>query len=109
MALFKKTPQKKKDAAMEYSEIDQDIPKPPAAMAEPPVCDCQECQKIRKVLENQQTIVANQQVILNSIEAVGQLIVKLAGEAPAEEPEPTQEEIEAAIKAARAAKKTGGK
>lgn len=106
MALFKKGPKKKEEPVVAYSEVDQGAPEPPKG--DEKACDCPECMKLAKVLSNQQTIVANQQVILNSIEAVGQLIVKLADAAPEEEPEPTEEEIQAAIKAARAAKKAGG-
>jgi len=103
MALFGKGAKKKPEAVIGYSDVEQGAKA--QAEIEKKVCDCEECVKLSKVLENQQTIVANQQVILNGIEAVAQLIVKLAGEAQEEDEEPTEEEIQAAILAAKAQKK----
>lgn len=100
MALFKN--KKKAEPVVEYSEIEQGAP-PLPALPESPMDVL--TAKIEKVLENQKTIVGNQQVILDAVEKVGQLMISLAEEAPAPEAEPTQEEIQAAILAARAAKK----
>ena len=107
MALFKKGVKKKPEPVMAYSEIEQGAaPLPVLPKAE---CACEECVKLKKVLENQQTIVLNQQVILNSVESLAKLVVSLAEDAPVPEEEPTDEEIQAAILAARAAKKGAGR
>jgi len=74
------------------------LPEPPI----PPVGD-----QLRKVLENQAILAQNQQLILNGIGSTQALIKSLA---TSEEPEDdlSEEELEAAIKEARA-KKKGGK
>lgn len=100
MAFLKRGMKKKPEPVVEYSEVDQGAAKLPEL---PPSPIEAVAQQAAKVLENQQTIVANQQVILTAIEATQQLILKLSGEAPEEEP--TEEEIQAAIIAARAQKR----
>lgn len=100
MALFKN--KKKAEPVVAYSEVEQGaapLPELPESPMEILIA------KVEKVLENQKVIVANQQVIFDAVTKVGQLMIDLAEDAPVPEAEPTQEEVEAAIKAARAEKR----
>lgn len=103
MGIFKKKAKPKPEQVIAYSEVEQGIVEP----TEPADPFVELSEKIAKVLSNQATIVQNQQVILDSITATQQLILRFAGE-DEPEPEPSEEEIQAAIAEARA-KKKGGK
>lgn len=102
MGLFQKT--KKTEAVTNYSPPDQ-APPPPAPKKGD---ECKAEEQLERVLQNQVTIVANQQTILDSITNTQQLIVKLAsGESdPEPEPEPpTEEEMKEALRMLREAHK----
>lgn len=102
MGLFKKAGRPKKEAVIEYSEVDQGAVESTPETGEPiAALDA----KLKKVLENQGVIVQNQQTILSAIENNQKIMLTLA---EAEEPEPTEEEIKAAIADARARKRKGG-
>lgn len=76
-----------------YSGPEQDEPPLPP----PPASPLDELRaQVVKVLENQRTIVQNQQVILDAIETTRQQMLELAEPEPDAEPEPTPEELKAA-------------
>lgn len=100
MALFKKGQKKKPEPVVEYSEVEQGTAPLPVL---PPSPIEAIALKVDKVIGNQQAIVANQQIILDSIGELRLRLEQLATGEPDEEPTP--EEIEAAIQAARAAKR----
>lgn len=87
MKLFNR---KKPEPITKYTPAEQ-APSP----AKPPSID----QKIDALIENQAVVTRNQQIILDSITALGQLIQRLAGdeELPEMETEPTEEELRAAV------------
>jgi hypothetical protein len=85
MGLFKKTEKPKTEPVIEYSEHEQGAPPPEPAK-----------DKLDQVLSNQAVIVQNQQLILNTIVALGQRLEQLAN--PPEETEGEGEEPPVATK-----------
>ena len=92
---------KKKEPVMKYSQIEQGTTKPelPDIPVPPPTPLIELKEQLEKVLNNQKTIVENQQVILNAIGGTQELIKSLATtEQPEEvEEEPTEEEVAEAL------------
>lgn len=105
-SIFKKGAKKKPEAVVEYDEVEQGAETLPTL----PLSGVEKLgEEIKKVLANQTTIVHNQQVILDRVVATETLIRELASVEEEGEEELTEEEVQAAVDAAKARKKVGGK